>query len=168
MGFWEDGSDNDGCFETDVVEWCHRFTTDSITHFTTGKRIHAIEAYYNELLAAQNRKPKKPSENDLRDASKFFKSIKTLIVGIYFFIIVPPWRLRVELDAFFKKMGDRRLDLESLSDLVYTDAIIKESFRMFTPAPYTARNSTAEDIVADRVWPEGTQYIINIHGLNSY
>ncbi|CAG8531931.1 17311_t:CDS:2 [Funneliformis caledonium] len=282
MGFWEDGSDNDGCFETDVVEWCHRFTTDSITHFTTGKRIHAIEAYYNELMAAQNRKPKKPSENDLRDASKFFKSIKTLIVGIYFFIIVPPWvrkylpilgntsknhlknrdwlfgfvdeiikqrreeiectprseplrfdmltsmitantdrdiceikmvdeehtqpmndelirgilwetfvggidttanmfsfviyylayhpdvlkRLRVELDAFFKKMGDRRLDLESLSDLVYTDAIIKESFRMFTPAPYTARNSTAEDIVADRVWPEGTQYIINIHGVN--
>ncbi|CAI2177432.1 1716_t:CDS:2 [Funneliformis geosporum] len=262
MGFWEDGSDKNGCFDTELVEWCHRFTTDSITHFTTGMRIHATEAYFNELLAGQNRKPKKASKNDLHDASKFFNSIKTLIVGIYFFIIVPPWirkhfpilgntsknhlknrdwlfnfvdeiikqrrkeieytprseplrfdmltsmitantdrdiceikmadeehtqpmndeiirgvlwetfvggidtRLRVELDAFFKKMGDRRLDLESLSDLVYTDAIIKESFRMFTPAPYTARNSTAEDIVADLVWPEGTQYIINIHGVN--
>ncbi|CAG8476171.1 13518_t:CDS:2 [Funneliformis caledonium] len=75
-------------------------------------------------------------------------------------------RLRIELDSLFEKKGDRRLDLESLTGLVYTDAIIKEAFRIFTPAPYTARNSTAEDIVAGRVWPEGTQYIINIHGVN--
>ena len=76
-------------------------------------------------------------------------------------------RLRDELDTFFEKLGDRRLDLESLSKLVYTEAIIKEVFRIFTPAPYTARNSTAEDVVAGRVWPEGTQYIINIHGMNN-
>ncbi len=38
-----------GCFETE-------FTTDSITHLTTGK---AIEAHYNELLASKTMKPKK-------------------------------------------------------------------------------------------------------------
>jgi cytochrome P450 len=88
---------------------------------------------------------------------------------VYYLALYPDTlkRLRDELDAFFEKLGDRRMDLESLSNLVYTEAIIKEVFRLFTPAPYTARNSTAEDVVADRVWPEGTQYIINIHGMNN-
>ncbi|CAI2173285.1 15319_t:CDS:2 [Funneliformis geosporum] len=70
MGLWEDGSDKNGCFDTELVEW---------------------NTYFNELLAGQNRKPKKTFKNDLHDASKFFNSIKTLIVGIYFFIIVLPW-----------------------------------------------------------------------------
>jgi len=91
MGFWKDGSNDEGCFETEIVEWCHRFTTDSITHLTTGKRVHAIEAHYNELLASQNKRPKEPSSNDLHVATKLFQSIKTLIVGIYFFILVPSW-----------------------------------------------------------------------------
>ncbi|CAB4442294.1 unnamed protein product [Rhizophagus irregularis] len=224
MDYWKDGEDDDGNFITNIVEWSHKFTTDSITHFTTGMRVHTIEAHYNELLLSRNKKPRK-SINDLKDATKFFKSIKTLIIGVYFFIIVPPFirkyfpflmkyydeeytsrpltdeevrgnlwetfvagidttanlftfvvyfldkypnvlrKLRDELDLFFKKLGDRRLDLDCLSQLVYTEAIIKEIFRIYTPAPYTARNSTAEDVVAGLVWPEGTQYIINIHGL---
>ncbi|CAI2192105.1 4082_t:CDS:2, partial [Funneliformis geosporum] len=191
MGLWEDGSDKNGCFDTELVEW---------------------NTYFNELLAGQNRKPKKTFKNDLHDASKFFNSIKTLINRDWLFSFVDEiirqrrkeieytlrneslrfdmltsiitdrdiceikmvdeehtqpmndeiirgvlWkhlslelirytanmftiivyylayhpdvlkRLRVELNAFFKKMGDRRLDLESLSDLVYTDAIIEES-----------------------------------------
>ncbi|PKY27987.1 cytochrome P450 [Rhizophagus irregularis] len=283
MDYWKDGEDDDGNFTTNIVEWSHRFTTDSITHFTTGMRVHTIEAHYNELLLSRNKKPRK-SVNDLKDATKFFKSIKTLVIGIYFFIIVPPFirkyfpflsneskkhlqnrdwlfskideliksrrreieytplnqplrfdmltsmltaytdrdicevkyydevytnrpltdeevrgnlwetfvagidttanlftfvvyfldkypnvlrKLRDELDLFFKKLGDHRLDLDCLSQLVYTEAIIKEIFRIYTPAPYTARNSTAKDIVAGFVWPEGTQYIINIHGINN-
>jgi cytochrome P450 len=91
MEFWEDGSNEDSCFETDIVEWAHRFTTDSITHFTTGKRIHAVEAHFKDLLALKNKKPKRPSFNNTEDATKFFQSIKTLITGIYYFIVVPPW-----------------------------------------------------------------------------
>ena len=75
-------------------------------------------------------------------------------------------RLREELDHFFEKLGDRQLDYKSLSELVYTEAILKEVSRILTPAPYTARNSTAEDILEGRVWPEETQYIINLHGIN--
>ena len=75
-------------------------------------------------------------------------------------------RLREEIDPFFERLGDQPITYESLSELTFTEAVIREVFRLFTPAPYTARNSTAEDIVENRVWPEGTQYIINIHGMN--
>jgi len=90
MDYWKDGADDDKSFITNIVEWSHRFTTDSITHFTTGIRVHTIEAYYNELLTSRNKKPKKTT-NDITEATKFFKSIKTLVIGIYFFIIVPPF-----------------------------------------------------------------------------
>ncbi|CAG8454068.1 9404_t:CDS:2 [Paraglomus occultum] len=279
MEFWKDASNDDGCFETDLVEWAHRFTTDSITHFTTGKKIHAVEALHVELLASKNKIPKKCSTNNLTNATRLFKSIRTLVIGIYFFIIVPSWmrnylpflsntnknylknrdwlfnkfdeiikqrrkeiehtprdqplrldmltsmitintdrslrkfdeehckpltdeeirgtlwetwvagmdttanlftfivyylahypdilkRLREELDQFFEKLGDRQLDYKSLSKLVYTEAILKEVSRILTPAPYTARNSTAEDVLEGCVWPEETQYIINLHGIN--
>jgi cytochrome P450 len=75
-------------------------------------------------------------------------------------------RLRIELDEFFDKLGNRRLDMDALSGLVYTEAVIREILRVHTSAPYTARNSTAEDIVGGYKWPKGTQYIINIHGMN--
>ncbi|UZO20220.1 uncharacterized protein OCT59_012646 [Rhizophagus irregularis] len=200
MDYWKDGEDDDGNFITNIVEWSHRFTTDSITHFTTGMRVHTIEAHYNELLLSRNKKPRK-SVNDLKDATKFFKMKyydeeytsrpltdeevrgnlwETFVAGIdttanlftfvvYFLDKYPNVlrKLRDELDLFFKKLGDHRLDLDCLSQLVYTEAIIKEIFRIYTPAPYTARNSTAEDVVAGLVWPEGTQYIINIHGVNN-
>jgi len=91
MEFWKDASNDDGCFETDLVEWAHRFTTDSITHFTTGKKIHAVEALHVELLASRNKKPKKLTTNNLTNATRLFKSIRTLVIGIYFFIIVPSW-----------------------------------------------------------------------------
>ncbi|CAG8772912.1 2132_t:CDS:2, partial [Rhizophagus irregularis] len=146
MDYWKDGEDDDGNFTTNIVEWSHRFTTDSITHFTTGMRVHAIEAHYNELLLSRNKKPRK-SINDLKDATKFFKSIKTLTANLFTFVVYfldkypnVLRKLRDELDLFFKKLGDRRLDLDCLSQLVYTEAIIKEIFRIYTPAPYTARN----------------------------
>jgi cytochrome P450 len=283
MEFWKDASDDNGCYEANLVDWSFRFTTDAITYLTTGKRIHSMQAYYNESLASQNKESKKLyNNNNTKDATKFFESIQFLSVGVYFFIIVPTWirrhfpfirnedkkhienrdwlfnhideiikkrkkeieftprdqplrfdmltsmitantdrdiceikfsdeehtkpmtdeeirgvlwetcfggidttaylftfiayylaeypyilkRLRNELDQFFKNLGDHRLDIESLSNLVYTEAIIKEVFRLVTPAPYTARNSTAEDIVGGHLWPEGTQYIINLDGIN--
>jgi hypothetical protein len=91
IGFWKDSLNEDDYFKTDLVEWAHRFTTDSITHFTTGKRIHAIEAYYNELLASRGEKPKRPSYNDTQNATEFFRSIKTFFTSIYYFIVIPPW-----------------------------------------------------------------------------
>ena len=52
------------------------------------------------------------------------------------------------------------LTMEELNNLTYTEAFIKESMRLFTPAPQTFRLTTKECSVGNYTLPKGTGVLI--------
>ena len=61
--------------------------------------------------------------------------------------------------------GDvENLSMEQLSDLIYTDAFIKESLRLFIPTPQNARVATKDCKFGNVSIPKGTTILIpNVH-----
>jgi cytochrome P450 len=146
IGFWKDSFNKGDYFETDLVEWAHRFTTDSITYFTTGKRIHAVEAHYNELLASRGEKPKRPSYNDTQNATEFFRNIKTFFISIYYFIVIPPW-----IRNYFPFLRNITKDYLKNRDWLYSyiDEIIKKRRKEieFTPRGLALRGDMLTSMI---------------------
>ncbi|RGB24511.1 hypothetical protein C1646_772991 [Rhizophagus diaphanus] len=186
MDYWKDGEDDDGNFITNIVEWSHKFTTDSIIHFTTGMRVHTIEAHYNKLLLSRNKKLRK-SINNLKDASKFFKSIKTFNIGFFSKIdeLIKSRRREIEYTPLNQSL---RFDMLTSMLTTYTDQDICEVkyYKEYTSRPLTDKEEkkiyfiatdqnfiTLDNLVilamnvTNALFPERTQYIINIHGINN-
>ena len=58
------------------------------------------------------------------------------------------------------------LTMEELNNLTYTEAFIKESMRLFTPAPQTFRLTTKECSVGNYTLPKGTGVLIPAFFIN--
>lgn len=52
-------------------------------------------------------------------------------------------------------------NMEELNNLFYTDAFIKESLRLFIPAPHSGRVATRDCKFGDVLIPKGTTLIIS-------
>ena len=52
-------------------------------------------------------------------------------------------------------------NMEELNNLFYTDAFIKESLRLFIPAPHSGRVATRDCKFGDVLIPKGTKLIIS-------
>ncbi len=67
-------------------------------------------------------------------------------------------RLEQEVDAV---LGDRTPGLEDLPSLRYTDAVIKESMRLFPPAWLTARSALEDDEIGGVAIPKGSMVFLS-------
>jgi cytochrome P450 len=61
-------------------------------------------------------------------------------------------RLHAELDAV---LGDGELTLDALRQLPYTLQVIKETLRLYPPAPFYIRDAVAGDTIGDHAVPAG-------------
>lgn len=52
-------------------------------------------------------------------------------------------------------------NMEELNNLFYTDAFIKESLRLFIPAPHSGRVATRDCKLGDVLIPKGTKLVMS-------
>ncbi|CAG8559761.1 14224_t:CDS:2 [Acaulospora morrowiae] len=72
-------------------------------------------------------------------------------------------RLLEELDTVFgANMTNFSLTYEDIQKLVYCEAVIKETARIDTVAPFLDRQSTNADVIANRSWGPKTQFSMSI------
>ena len=60
----------------------------------------------------------------------------------------------------------KTLNIDELNNLSYTDAFIKESLRLFIPAPFTPRVVKKDHKIGNYVIPKGTGILIARHVLH--
>ncbi|KAG6449913.1 hypothetical protein O3G_MSEX006297 [Manduca sexta] len=61
---------------------------------------------------------------------------------------------------------DRDVEKEDLSQLLYTEAVIKETLRMYPPAPFILRYCDKEVLLKNYKIPANTQLILSTYGMN--
>ncbi|XP_076326574.1 cytochrome P450 4V2-like isoform X2 [Tachypleus tridentatus] len=64
--------------------------------------------------------------------------------------------VRKELDAIFGDDRQRPVTTDDLRDLKYMECVIKESLRLYSPAPLIARELDEDMTIKDHIVPEGT------------
>jgi cytochrome P450 len=64
-------------------------------------------------------------------------------------------------DELARVLGDRDVVFEDLASLKYTDAVIKESLRVFPPAWLMVRRAAEDDVLLDRPVPEGSLMLMS-------
>ncbi|RGB40801.1 cytochrome P450 [Rhizophagus diaphanus] len=88
---------------TDYSAWMQRFTNDMIIVLTTGKRIYSLPSYFNTISEKKSDVP--PAS--IEDSEAFIKSLRMLILGNAFFIVIPTIIRRYL--PFFKQRQDKLL-----------------------------------------------------------
>lgn len=89
------------------------------------------------------------------------------MTGFFFTLQFPHMQEEVR-EEINDKMNDIKSleDMEELNKLSYTDAFIKESLRLFSPAPFSARIAQQDYKFGNYLVPKGTGVFIARHLLH--
>ncbi|XP_052740575.1 putative cytochrome P450 CYP13A3 [Bicyclus anynana] len=70
-------------------------------------------------------------------------------------------------DEIQQVLGESERTLDNLSKLKYLDAVVKETLRLYPPAPVTVRRCTADiDLPSGLTLKEGCYFLVNFWGLH--
>jgi len=92
---------------------------------------------------------------------------KALTWTLYLLARAPDWENRI-LEEVRNVVGDGRIKPEHIDKLVITTQVLKESMRLYPPAPIMSRQATADTELADVPISAGTQIIIPIYAIQRH
>jgi len=92
---------------------------------------------------------------------------KALTWTLYLLARAPDWENRI-LDEVRNVVGDGRIKPEHIDKLVITTQVLKESMRLYPPAPIMSGQATADTELADVPISAGTQIIIPIYAIQRH
>ena len=128
------------------------------------------------LVTAKNEDGSSLSADDLQEEVDTFMfaghdtTSTTLMWAIYLLGRNPEVqkKLHEELDLVFG--GDKTCDVtfDHIKDLTYLDLVIKETLRLYPPAPFIARNLEEDCILDGMVVPKNTELSINIYHIQRH
>ncbi|CAG8455689.1 11684_t:CDS:2 [Acaulospora morrowiae] len=77
-------------------------------------------------------------------------------------------RLIEEVDRVVGKDLNHKITYEEIGRLEYCEAVIEECTRLFTTIPMVARRNASPDEIGGLVFPEDTQFYINLQGIHKH
>src|SRR5262245_56996237 len=92
---------------------------------------------------------------------------KALTWTLYLLARAPDWENRI-LEEVRKVAGDGPIRPEHIDKLVITTQVLKESMRLYPPAPIMSRQATVDTELADVPISAGTQIIIPIYAIQRH
>ncbi|XP_026729387.1 cytochrome P450 4C1-like [Trichoplusia ni] len=66
------------------------------------------------------------------------------------------------------ELGDRDVTKHDLPKLVYLDAVLKESLRLYAPVPLAARNVDSDIQIRNYTLPAGSTCVFSLYGINRH
>lgn len=72
-------------------------------------------------------------------------------------------KIHQEIDTFFSEHSEEHLTTESLKSFIYLEAVMKESFRLYSPVPLISRVAQDDIVIDGYTVPKGTEILISIH-----
>lgn len=92
---------------------------------------------------------------------------KALTWALYLLARAPEWQQKLH-DEAISASGDHGLDARSLDALVLTKQVVKETMRLYPPAPVMTRITLAPMRLDDAELPAGTTIVIPIYALHRH
>ena len=133
------------------------------------------EPFINTLFREHVQRPKELPMDCVRDEVNTFMSAGHDTIGwtlTYALFLVghhPEVQAKVheEVDNFFSKFeSEDDITVDSLRELKYIDAIIKETLRLFSPIPMISRKASSDIKIGKHVIPRGSEVILGIKTLH--
>lgn len=119
-----------------------------------------------DLLLEMSQDGKVLSDEDIREEVNTFMYAghDTMAVSVSWILYAlgrsPQYQTKI-LDEYYEVIGDKEITLENLSKLIWLDACVKESWRLYTVAPLIARQIYSPINILGNDIPVGSTVIIN-------